>query len=158
MSNLNASSNIKLKEAKINLEDTQSLQRGAKIFFENCQGCHGLKYIRYSDLAIGLKINEQTEKSLEKLIKEKFMHSINGINENNLILSPMYKENSVKWFGKTPPDLSLVARYRGPDWIFTYMKTFYKDSSRPFGVNNLIFPQVGMPHILLKYQGVQVLK
>lgn len=158
ISNLNASSSIKLNKTTINLENPQSLQRGAKIFFDQCQGCHGLKYMRYSDLAIGLKLNEQKDKSLEQLIKEKFMHSVDAINENSPILSPMYKETAVKWFGKIPPDLSLVTRYRGTDWLFTYMKSFYKDPTRPFGVNNLLFPDVGMPHILLKFQGVQILK
>lgn len=158
ISNLNASSNINLNKATINLESTQSLQRGAKVFLDQCQGCHSLKYMRYSDLAIGLKLNEQKDKSLEHLIKEKLMHSIDGINENKNIFSPMYKENAVKWFGKVPPDLSLISRYRGTNWLFTYMKSFYKDSSRPFGVNNLLFPDVGMPHVLLKYQGIQSLK
>ncbi|CAB3976350.1 Ammonia monooxygenase gamma subunit [Candidatus Azoamicus ciliaticola] len=158
ISNLNASSNINLNKITINLENTQSLQRGAKVFFDQCQGCHGLKYMRYSDLAIGLKLNEQKDKGLEQLIKEKFMHSIDGINDNNYILSPMYKENAIKWFGKIPPDLSLISRYKGTNWLFTYMKSFYKDPARPFGVNNLLFPDVGMPHILLKYQGIQILK
>ena len=158
ISNLNASSNINLNKTIINLENTQSLQRGAKVFFDQCQGCHGLKYMRYSDLAIGLKLNEQKDKALEQLIKEKFMHSIDGISENSTISSPMYKDNAVKWFGKVPPDLSLISRYKGTDWLFTYMKSFYKDPSRPFGVNNLLFPDVGMPHILLKYQGTQILK
>jgi ubiquinol-cytochrome c reductase cytochrome c1 subunit len=158
ISNLNASSNIKLNKTTINLENYQSLQRGSKVFFDQCQGCHGLKYMRYSDLAIGLKINEQTDKNLDQVIKEKFLHSVNGINENSNILSPMYKNNAVKWFGKIPPDLSLISRYRGSNWLFTYMKSFYKDSTRPFGVNNLLFPDVGMPHILLKYQGLQILK
>lgn len=158
ISNLNASSNIKLNTTIINLENTQSLQRGAKVFFEQCQGCHGLKYMRYSDLAIGIKLNEQKNKNLDQLIKEKFMHSVDGISENNAILSPMYKDNAIKWFGKVPPDLSLISRYRGTNWLFTYMKSFYKDTSRPFGVNNLLFPDVGMPHVLLKYQGTQILK
>jgi ubiquinol-cytochrome c reductase cytochrome c1 subunit len=86
------------------------------------------------------------------------MHNISGINENSPILSPMYKELVQKWFGKTPPDLSLIARYRGVNWLATYMKSFYKDQTKPFGVNNLIFPDVGMPHILLKNQGTQILK
>lgn len=158
ISTLSASSNIKLSNPTINLENTQSLQRGAKIFLDQCQGCHGIKYIRYSDLAIALKINEQKNKNLDQLIKEKLMHSVNGINENSLILSPMYKEKTVKWFGKIPPDLSLIVRYRGQAWLYSYMKSFYKDTSKPFGVNNLVYPDVGMPHVLLKLQGTQILK
>lgn len=154
----NASSNIKLNKVNIDLENTQSLQRGAKIFFEQCTGCHSIKYMRYLDLANGLKLNDNNEKSIEQLIKEKLMHSIDGISEHNQILSPMYKDNATKWFGKTPPDLSLIARYRGNDWLYSYMISFYKDQTRPFGVNNLIYPDVGMPHILLKLQGIQNLK
>lgn len=158
ISNLNASSKVNLSTTTINLENTQALQRGAKIFFDQCQGCHSIKYMRYSDLAIGLKLNEYKDKNIDQIIKEKLMHSVNGINEKNQILSPMYKENAIKWFGKVPSDLSLVTRYRGNNWLFSYMKSFYKDESRPFGVNNLIYPDVGMPHILLKLQGVQILK
>lgn len=158
ISSINASSNIQPIKININLENTPALQRGAKIFFNYCQGCHGIKYMRYSDLALGLKLNEQKDKNIDQLIKEKLMHSTNGINENNPILSPMHKENAFKWFGKNPPDLSLISRYRGNNWLFTYMKSFYKDSTRPFGVNNLLFPDVGMPHVLLKLQGIQKLK
>lgn len=155
---VNASSNIKLSKVTIDVENSQSLQRGAKIFFEQCNGCHGLKYIRYSDLASGIKLNENVEKNIEQIIKEKLMHSIEGINENSQVLSPMYKETATKWFGKVPPDLSLISRYRGTDWVFSYMKSFYKDNTRPFGVNNLMYPDVGMPHVLLKLQGTQILK
>ncbi len=158
ISSINASSNITLNKATINLENYKSLQKGAKIFLENCQGCHGLKYMRYSDLAIGIKLQDQSAQSLDQIIKEKFMHSVQGLNENSSISSSINKENAAKWFGKLPPDLSLIARYRGTNWLFTYMKSFYKDDSRPFGVNNLVFPDVGMPHVLLKYQGIQTLK
>lgn len=154
----NASSNIKLDSVEINLESKPSLQRGAKVFFDYCQGCHSLKYMRYLDLAKGIGLVETKEKSFDVIIKETLMHSSNKIHENSIILSSMSKENGAKWFGKMPPDLSLVARYRGSDWIYSYMRAFYKDSSRPWGVNNLVFPDVGMPHILLSLQGLQVLK
>jgi ubiquinol-cytochrome c reductase cytochrome c1 subunit len=157
INNSNASTDIKLNEIKINVQDEKSLQRGARIFFDNCQGCHSLKYMRYYDLAVGIKINQETFESTEKLIKKYFMHSIEGINEHNPILNSISKEMGIKWFGKIPPDLSLISRYRGPNWIYTYMKSFYKDDSRPWGVNNLIFPDVGMPHVLLKYQGIQII-
>lgn len=155
---LNASSNVKLDVIEINLESKSSLQRGAKIFFDYCQGCHSLKYTRYSDLAKGIGLIETKEKSLDIVIKETLMHSSNKISENSSILSSISKENGVKWFGKVPPDLSLIARYRGIDWLYTYMRSFYKDMSRPWGVNNLVFPDVGMPHILLNLQGLQSLK
>ena len=156
--NINASSNMQLKSVDIDLSNKQSLQKGAKIFFDYCQGCHGIKYMRYLSLADGIGLKETKDKSIELVIQETFMHSVKGINENNVILSSISKENGQKWFGKLPPDLSLVSRYRGSNWLYTYMKSFYKDSSRPWGVNNLLFPDVGMPHILLKLQGLQILK
>jgi len=156
--NINASSNIQLKSIDIDLNNKQSLQKGAKIFFNQCQGCHSIKYMRYSSLADGIGLTKTKDKSLETVIQESFMHSTNGINENNPILGSIYKKNGAKWFGKVPPDLSLMARYRGQDWLYTYMKSFYKDQSRPWGVNNLLFPDVGMPHVLLKLQGLQILK
>lgn len=156
--NLNASSNVKLDTVEIRLESNASLQRGAKIFFDQCQGCHSLKYMRYVDLAKGIGLTAIKDKSLETVIRETFMHSSSQISENSSILSSISKENGVRWFGKIPPDLSLVSRYRGSDWLYTYMRSFYKDISRPFGVNNLVFPDVGMPHVLLKLQGLQILK
>lgn len=155
---INASSNADLKYIDVDLTDKTALQRGAKIYFEQCQGCHSIKYMRYSSLAEGIGFIPDKNNSIEKMIKELFMHSVNGINENGPILSSISKENGVKWFGKNPPDLSLISRYRGIDWLYTYMKSFYKDQTRPWGVNNLLFPDVGMPHILVKYQGVQILK
>lgn len=155
---LNASTNVKLDAVEVNLESKSSLQRGAKVFFDQCQGCHSLKYIRYLDLAKGIGLTETKEKSLDAVIRESLMHSSNKIGENSPVLSSMSKENGIKWFGKMPPDLSLISRYRGSDWLYSYMRGFYKDSSRPWGVNNLVFPDVGMPHILLKLQGLQVLK
>ncbi|HIH2762538.1 MAG TPA: cytochrome c1 [Candidatus Azoamicus sp. MARI] len=154
---VNASSNVTLDQLDINLESRSSLQRGAKVFFDYCQGCHSLKYIRYSDLVKGLSLSETKEKSLDVVIKETLMHSSNKISENSPVLSSI-SNNAAKWFGKMPPDLSLIARYRGVDWLYTYMRSFYKDPSRPWGVNNLVFPDVGMPHVLLNLQGLQVLK
>ncbi|HFL8824212.1 MAG TPA: cytochrome c1 [Candidatus Azoamicus sp. OHIO1] len=152
------SNSIALSKMELSLEDSQSLKRGAKIFFDQCQGCHSLKYMRYIDLAKGINITETKDKSLIKIIQETLMHSNDQINENSQILGSIYKENGIKWFGKNPPDLSLIARYRGSNWIYSYMKSFYKDPSRPLGVNNLVYPDVGMPHVLLKLQGTQVLK
>jgi len=153
-----ASTNIKLNKVDIDLENKQSLQRGAKVFLNYCQGCHSLKYMRYIDLANGIGLTKTDDKSLEILIRETLMHSIKDISEHSTIQSPISKEFGPKWFGKNPPDLSLVSRYRGTNWLYTYMQTFYKDTSRPWGVNNLLFPDVGMPHVLLKLQGLQILK
>lgn len=158
MTNANASSNIQLNKVTIDLNNKQSLQRGAKIFFNYCQGCHGLKYMRYITLADEIGLTKTNDKSIEIVIQETLMHATKNINENNLVTGSISKDNGIKWFGKTPPDLSLISRYRGNDWLYTYFQTFYKDTSRPFGVNNLLFPDVGMPHILIKLQGVQILK
>ncbi len=149
---------ISLSNVLINIEDNVSIKRGANIFFNYCQGCHSLKYMRYSDLASGINIVGAFSKSFEDLIHEYFMHSTKSINENSQIFTSITKDMGIKWFGKVPPDLSLIVRYRGVEWIYSYMLAFYKDASRPWGVNNLVFPDVGMPHVLLNFQGVRVLK
>lgn len=155
--NVYASSEVKLYKVDIDLKDHSSLKRGARIFFEHCQGCHSLKYMRYSDLSDG--INKLSGYIIKKdFVNDYFLHSTNVVSSHAPILSSISKENGAKWFGKTPPDLSLIARYRGSDWLYTYMKSFYVDKGRPWGVNNLVFPDVGMPHVLLKYQGMQILK
>ncbi|MCB1712145.1 MAG: cytochrome c1 [Candidatus Riesia sp.] len=155
--NVYASSDVKLYKVDIDLTDHSALKRGARIFFEHCQGCHSLKYMRYSDLSDG--INKLSGYIIKKdFVNDYFLHSTNVVASHAPILSSINKENGAKWFGKTPPDLSLIARYRGSDWLYTYMKSFYVDKARPWGVNNLLFPDVGMPHVLLKYQGVQILK
>lgn len=155
---VHANNNLHLNSIDINLEEKSSLLKGAKTFFNYCQGCHGLKYIRYSNLADGIGLTKTKYKSIETIIQETLMHSTKNINENNQILGSISKEDGIKWFGKAPPDLSLISRYRGNNWLYTYFQTFYKDSSRPFGVNNLLFPDVAMPHVLVKLQGIQVPK
>lgn len=152
-----ASSNITLEKIDVNLNDKSSLQRGAKVFFDKCIGCHSLKYIRYIDLAKGIGFNEKNGKSIDDLIKENLISDKN-ININDPVIGYMYKNDAIKWFGKNPPDLSLVSRYRTDNWIYTYMKSFYEDEKQTFGVNNLIFPDVGMPHVLLNLQGKQIIK
>ncbi len=147
-----ANVSVTLSDVYVNLEDLSAVKRGSRIFFDYCQGCHSLKYMRYADLAQGLNFNTDTNKK----IREYFLHSTDAVSENTAILTTMTKD-SAKWFGKTPPDLSLVTRYRGVNWLYSYMISFYKDNTRPWGVNNLVFPDVGMPHVLLKLQGVQVL-
>lgn len=155
--NVYTSNDIKLYKVDIDLSDDTALKRGARIFFEHCQGCHSLKYMRYSDLSDG--INKISGYIFQKdFVTDYFLHSTNVVSSHSPILSSISKDHGAKWFGKTPPDLSLIARYRGEHWLYTYMKSFYLDKSRPWGVNNLLFPDVGMPHVLLKYQGIQVLK
>jgi ubiquinol-cytochrome c reductase cytochrome c1 subunit len=124
-----------------------SLQRGARNFMNYCSGCHSLKYLRYSRLAADLKISDAQRD--EFLVKP-------GDKFSDYIKAPMPAADAQEWFGKQPPDLSLVARSRGPDWIFNFLTTFYADpASRQTGVNNLQLPGTAMPHVLAALQGVQ---
>lgn len=138
-------SNVPLEKANIDLTDQASLQRGAKLFMNYCFGCHSTHYQRYGRVAEDLGIPP-------KLMEENLMFV--GGKIGDLMENSVDDEQAAKWFGATPPDLTLVARVRGVDWLYTYLRTFYKDESRPFGVNNIVFPSVGMPHVLEELQGV----
>jgi len=124
-----------------------SLQRGARNFMAYCSGCHSLKFMRYSRLAVDLKIpDDQRDKYLVRP----------GDKFTDYIHSSMPEKDATEWFGKAPPDLSLVARSRGSDWVFNFLTTFYADpASRQTGVNNLQLPGTAMPHVLASVQGVQ---
>ncbi len=141
-----ASSNIVLDEVKIDHNDKKSLQRGAQVFMDNCKGCHSLKYMRYKDLSEGISLIDKQGDVLTEYVKENWMYSNDDI--NNYIITSLQKTDGVKWFGKVPPDLSLVSRSRGNDWVYTYMRSFYQDDNRPLGVNNKLFNDVAMPHVL----------
>jgi ubiquinol-cytochrome c reductase cytochrome c1 subunit len=124
-----------------------SLQRGARNFMAYCSGCHSLKYVRYSRIGTDLKISDAA--LAQFLVRP-------GDKPTDYIKAPMPAADAAEWFGKQPPDLSLVARSRGPDWIFNFLTTFYADpASRQTGVNNLQLPGTAMPHILASVQGVQ---
>lgn len=124
-----------------------SLQRGAGNFMSYCSGCHSLKYMRYSRLAEDLKISEAQRDALLVKPGDKF---------SDYIKTSMPAADAQEWFGKQPPDLSLVARSRGSDWVFNFLTTFYLDpASRQTGVNNLQLPGTAMPHVLSSVQGVQ---
>jgi len=127
--------------------DTASLQKGAKLYMNYCFGCHSMKYQRYNRVAEDLGIPED-------------------LMQANLMFDPSLKMGALMdnamdtglakiWFGAAPPDLTLVSRARQPEWLYTYLRTFYKDDSRPYGVNNRVFKDVGMPHVLLELQGMQ---
>jgi len=128
------------------LHDKPSLQNGMRLYVNYCLGCHSLKFQRYEMTADFLGIPHET--ALEELI-----FSDQKIGE--LITSAMDAEASKGWFGAGPPDLTQVAKTRGGEWIYNYLRTFYADPSRPFGVNNKVFHNVGMPNVLLELQGVQ---
>ncbi len=133
-------------QAGTDLEDTASLQRGAQLYMNNCAGCHSLKYMRYSRIAEDLGLSE-----------EQVMTNLNftGAKFGEHIVNSMPAAQSEKWFGKAPPDLSVISRVRGSDWIYTYLKSFYLDETRPLGWNNKLFPNASMPNPLWEMQGLQ---
>ncbi|GAB3357249.1 cytochrome c1 [Lysobacter tyrosinilyticus] len=128
------------------LGDRASLQRGAKLYMNYCSGCHSLKYLRYSRIGEDLGLSE-----------EEVMQNLNftGGKIGDQVQVSLTEENAQKWFGKMPPDLSLIARVRGSDWVYTYLKSFYLDESRPLGWNNKLFPNASMPNPLWQMQGLQ---
>jgi ubiquinol-cytochrome c reductase cytochrome c1 subunit len=142
-----ASEDVYLEKAPIDLSDQPSLQKGARTFINYCLNCHSAKYMRYNKLLdIGLS---------KKDIKENLLFTGKKIGDPMEISMPV--KESKKWFGATPPDLSVIARSRGSDWIYSYMKGFYRDSSREIGWNNLVYTNSAMPHILWELQGEQEL-
>lgn len=141
-----ASEGLQLQKADIDLTDNASLERGAKHFVTYCLGCHSAKHIRYLRIAIDFDLKE------DKVLKE---IAPLGANIYDKMTSAMNAHDAEKWFGIMPPDLSLIARSRGEDWIYSYLKGFYTDKSKPLGVNNTVFPDVGMPNVLWQLQGEQ---
>ncbi len=135
-----------LEPANIDLKDKASLQRGAKYFTHYCMGCHSLQYMRYNRMAADLGIPE--DELQENLI-------FGDAKPGDLMTNALREEDGEQWFGTAIPDLSLVTRWREPDWVYSYLKSYYVDDSRPYGVNNSIFPDVGMPHALINLQGIQ---
>ncbi len=126
-----------------------SLQRGAANFMGYCAGCHSLKYKRYSRVAKDLNIPEE---QMEKLLL------LPGAKKGDYILSPMSKVDGEAWFGKAPPDLSLITRSKGSDYVYRFLKTYYVDEKTVNGTNNLALPGTAMPHVLSALQGAQSLK
>ena len=149
---LGASSSAELKPVFIDLGNKASLQRGAQIFFNNCSGCHTLQYHRYSKLVNDLSISEAMVKSNLILTTQKGGEPTKlGSTITNSINHDSIKEA----FGVVPPDLTLTARSRGPEWIYTFLTSFYEDESRPMGVNNILYPNVNMPHVLWYKEGLK---
>lgn len=139
--------NIELSKAPVDLTDNLSLQRGAKIFTNYCLNCHSAKYMRYSNLQdIGLSA---------ETIKNDLLFTGNKIGDTMSVNMSM--KDSKKWFGAAPPDLSVVARSRGADWIYSYMRGFYRDPARPMGWNNTVYVNSAMPHILWELEGEKIL-
>ena len=137
---------VELDKANIDPANKESLQRGAKVFVNYCMSCHAAKYQRYNRVARDLGIREDD-------VIEYLMFTGDKIGDHMDVA--MTKADGKAYFGAAPPDLTLVARVRGVDWLYSYLRTFYLDDTRPFGVNNLVFPNVGMPHVLWELQGWQ---
>ena len=138
-------SNVHLDKAYVDASDKASLQAGARTFMNYCLGCHQMQYQRYQrtfeDLGIPLLLAQENLQ-------------FTGEKVGDYIKNAMPLKAGAAWFGAPPPDLTLVSRVRGADWLYTYLRAFYTDPSRPFGVNNEVFPEVGMPHVLQELQGV----
>lgn len=128
------------------LQDLPSLQNGWKLYVNYCLGCHSLQYQRYERTADDLGVPHEI--ALEQLV-------FTGQKIGEQMTTAMPTELAKAWFGAPPPDLTMVTRIRGTDWLYNYLKTFYRDETRPFGVNNKVFPNVGMPNVLEELQGVQ---
>ncbi len=143
---LSAAEAVKLEHADIDLRDQASLQRGAKYYFNYCLGCHSLEHMRYNSMAEDLGIDEAA-------LREQLLFG--DAKPGDLITSSMREDDALKWFGTAVPDLTLVTRWRSPNWVYSYLKGYYLDDTRPYGVNNVVFPLVGMPHTLGELQGRQ---
>lgn len=143
-----ANEELNLDHVQTNVEDKLSLQRGARTFVNYCVSCHSASFMRYSRLQdIGL-----TEKQIEANLM------VTGEKPVETMTATMRREDAKNAFGVAPPDLTLIARSRGADWLYTYLRTFYRDPSRPTGWNNTTFPNVAMPNVLWEQQGQQVLE
>ena len=142
---LAAGAGIKLDAAPIDSGDRESQARGAETYMQYCLGCHSLKYMRYNRMATDLGLSDEQLKAL----------MITSDKPGDTILNAMPAAEAAQWFGTKIPDLSLVSRSRGVDWLYTYLRGFYADPTRPLGVNNLLFKDVGMPHVLWELQGLR---
>jgi len=132
---------------ELDIEDKASLQNGAQVYTNYCMGCHSLKYMRYNRVARDIGIPED-------MLHGTLIHDPEA-KVGDLMDNAMDPDRAETWFGAAPPDLTLVTRARQPEWVYTYLRTFYRDESRPYGVNNRVFANVGMPHTLLSLQGMQ---
>ena len=137
-----------LDRAPIDIRDAASIQRGAQVFVNYCLNCHSAQYMRYNRLTdIGLT---------EKQIADNLMFATTKVGDTMTVAAPA--KAAAQWFGAAPPDLSVIARSRGADWLYSYLRSYYRDDARSTGWNNTVFPNVGMPNVLWELQGQQVLK
>lgn len=137
---------IQLDQANIDPDNRQSLQRGARLFVNYCLSCHPASLMRYERMSKDLGIPPE-------MVSENLMFTDGKLGD--LMTVATVPADAKEWFGTVPPDLSVIARSRGVDWLYTYLRSFYRDESRNVGVNNLAFPDVGMPHVMWELQGWQ---
>ncbi|MGN6082813.1 cytochrome c1 [Trinickia sp.] len=148
MGPVHAEEGFPLDRAPNNTHDIASLQHGAQLFVNYCLNCHSANLMRYSALEqIGIS---------QKEIEQNLLFTTDKV--GNPMTVAMRPADAKAWFGVTPPDLSVEARARGSDWLYTYLRSFYRDDTRPTGWNNMVFPNVGMPNVLWQLQGVQTAK
>ena len=141
-----AGGGVHLDKADVDLTNQASLQNGAKLFVNYCLSCHSAVYMRYNRMAKDLGLTEEQ-------VQNNLMFAADKVGETMTIAMPA--NDAKKWFGTKIPDLTVVARARGEDWLYTYLRTFYLDASRPWGVNNATFKDVGMPHVLWELEGLK---
>jgi len=144
--NASAATKAHLDHADTNIMDTASLQNGAKLFMNYCSGCHAISFMRYNRIGKDLNLSDD-------LVKKNLMFA--GTKTGQTITTAMPEDAAASWFGGVPPDLSLVARSKGTDWIYTYLKSFYEDESRMFGVNNKVLVNASMPDALWSLREAQ---
>ena len=134
-----------MMDPRVDVSDQSSLQRGAKLFANNCMGCHSAKYVRWNALP------EALGTSME-MIESNLIYG--DYTPGDTIKAAMRSDDAADWFGAAPPDLSLTARARGADWVYTYLNSFYRDPEASGGWNNTVLPNSSMPHVLWRMQGV----
>jgi ubiquinol-cytochrome c reductase cytochrome c1 subunit len=132
--------------ANVDIGNVASLQRGARNFMNYCSGCHSAKYVRYNQLGRDLGLTDQ------QLIDNLMFAAVKPTETIEIAMRPA---DAQRWFGQPPPDLSLITRARGADYVYNFLRSFYVDAARPLGVNNLMLPNASMPHVLWSLQGLQ---
>jgi ubiquinol-cytochrome c reductase cytochrome c1 subunit len=137
---------VELEQANNNVKDPASLQRGARYFVNYCLGCHSAKYVRYN------RVGEDLQLSDDQLQKYLMFTGEHPYDTMSIAMDP---SDAARWFGRTPPDLSLVGRSRGPDFVYSFLRSFYEDDTKATGSNNLVLPGALMPDVLWQLQGIQ---
>lgn len=141
-----ATEGVELAPANANINNTASLQRGAKYFVNYCLGCHSAQYVRYNKLAEGLRLSE------DQLVSNLIFGDQQPF---DTMTNAMRSEDAERWFGISPPDLSLISRARGQDYIYNFLRGFYVDPTTATGSNNVVLPNTAMPHVLWELQGLR---